>query len=205
MTRGQNHARVAVAALTLSASAFVALVRHEGYTGKAVIPTTGDVPTVGFGSTRHEDGRAVQLGDTTTPVDALQTAIAHISKDEAAFRASLPGVALTQGEYDVYLDFVYQYGVAAWRASAMRQRLLAGQHRQACDALLGWRFITDTRPHPGWQVARRDAAGRAVRWRFDCATPGNKTCAGVWARQQKRHADCIAAQPEFLTPEKGTP
>ena len=88
MTRGQNRVRVAVAALTLSASAFVALVRHEGYTGKAVIPTTGDVPTVGFGSTRHEDGRAVQLGDTTTPVDALQTAIAHISKDEAAFRAS---------------------------------------------------------------------------------------------------------------------
>jgi hypothetical protein len=34
-----------------------------------------------------------------------------------------------------------------------------------------------------------------VRWRFDCSTPGNKVCRGVWTRQQARHAACMEAQP----------
>ena len=44
--------RVAVGALSLSAAALIGLATHEGYTGKAVIPTKGDVPTVGFGAMR---------------------------------------------------------------------------------------------------------------------------------------------------------
>lgn len=168
-----NKVRSAVAALSLSAAAFIALVTHEGYTDKAVIPTKGDVPTVGFGSTRHEDGSRVQMGDTTTPVSALQKVHAHVSKEEAIFRASLPGVQLTQGEYDLYMDWVYQYGTGAWSKSSMRRLLLQGQHRKACDALLRYRFV----------------AG------YDCSTPGNRRCMGVWTRQQKRHRKCLEAQP----------
>ena len=163
--------RVAVGALSLSAAALIGLATHEGYTGKAVIPTKGDVPTVGFGSTRHEDGSRVRMGDRTDPVNALKKAQAHISKEEARFRASLPGASLTQAEYDLYMDFVYQYGSGAWSTSSMRRHLLAGQHRQACDALLRYRF----------------AGG------YDCSTPGNKRCMGVWTRQQARHKACIAA------------
>lgn len=168
-----NNVRVIVGALSLSAAALVGLVASEGYTERAVIPTKGDVPTVGFGSTIHEDGRRVQLGDKTTPVNALQKANAHITKEEQRFRASLPGVSLTQGEYDVYMDFIYQYGPGAWSSSSMRRHLLAGQHQQACDALLRYRF----------------AGG------YDCSTPGNKRCMGVWTRQQARHKACIGAQP----------
>ena len=43
--------RVAIAGLSLSASAFVGMAVREGYTGNAIIPTRGDVPTYGFGST----------------------------------------------------------------------------------------------------------------------------------------------------------
>lgn len=165
--------RVAVGALSLSAAALIGLATHEGYTGKAVIPTKGDVPTVGFGSTRHEDGSRVQMGDTTTPVGALKKLQTHVSKEEAVFRASLTGVELTQAEYDLYMDWVYQYGTGAWQKSSMRRHLLQGQHRQACDALLQYRF----------------AAG------YDCSTPGNKRCMGVWTRQLERHRKCLGAQP----------
>ena len=168
-----SNVRVIVSALTLSAAAFIGLAVSEGYTERAIVPTQGDVPTVGFGSTVHEDGRRVQMGDRTTPVNALQKAQAHISKEEARFRASLPGASLTQAEYDVYMDFVYQYGSGTWSASSMRRHLLAGQHRQACDALLRYRF----------------AGG------FDCSTPGNRRCMGVWTRQQARHKACVEAQP----------
>lgn len=161
-----------VAALSLSAAAFIALAVSEGYTGSAVIPTQGDRPTVGFGSTFHEDGKPVTLTDTTTPTRALLKAYAHISQEEAAFRRSLPGVALSQVEYDTYISWVYQYGAGRWWTSSMRRELLVGDYRKACDALLLY----------------KRAAG------YDCSTPGNRRCWGVWARQLERHSQCVAAQ-----------
>jgi GH24 family phage-related lysozyme (muramidase) len=166
------NSRSLVAALSLSAAAFIALVVNEGFTERAIVPTQGDRPTVGFGSTFHEDGRPVKITDTVTPQRALIKAHAHISRDEAMFRQSLPGVMLHQAEYDVYMDFVYQYGPATWEKSSMRRNLLAGDYRKACDALL---------------LYRRSAG-------FDCSTPGNKRCPGVWTRQLERHAKCMAAQ-----------
>ena len=163
--------RVAVAALTLSAAGLIGLVAQEGYVEQAMVPTQGDRPTVGFGSTFHADGTPVRLGDKTTPVRALITAQAHISKEEQTFRESLAGVSLSQDEFDVYMDFVYQYGTANWQSSSMRRHLLAGNYPAACDALLLW----------------KRAAG------FDCSTPGNKRCWGVWQRQLQRHEKCTEA------------
>lgn len=172
---GKIHPRMLVAVLSLSAAGFIGIASHEGYTERAAIPTKGDVPTVGFGSTVHEDGTRVKMGDNTDPVRALIKAAVHIEKDERLFRDSLPGVALTQAEYDLYLDFTYQYGINNWRSSSMRRHLLAGEYREACDALLRWRF----------------AAG------YDCSTKingqPNRRCWGVWTRQQERHAKCVAA------------
>ena len=192
---GSATPRQIVAVMSLSAAGLIGLVVHESYTDKATVPTQGDRPTVGFGSTFHEDGTPVQMGDTTTPVRALIKAHAHITKDEAAFRASLPGVALHQGEYDIYLSFIYQYGTAAWQKSGMRRELLAGNYRPACDALLDYRKLTSARQEgPGWTVSRRDAQGKPVRWEFDCSTPGNKVCRGVWTRQLERHQKCMGMQ-----------
>ena len=193
--RGQVSPRVLISALSLSAAGLVGLVVHENYTDRAVIPTQGDRPTVGFGSTIHEDGTPVKMVDTTTPVRALIKAHAHITKDEAAFRASLPGVLLHQGEYDLYLDWVYQYGMGAWRTSTMRRELLAGNYKPACDGLLDYRKLTSPRQEgPGWVISKRDAQGKPTRWEFDCSTPGNRVCRGVWARQQTRHQKCMGLQ-----------
>jgi lysozyme len=169
-------ARLVVAALSLSAAGLVGIVAHEGYTDSAVVPTKGDRPTVGFGSTFHEDGKPVRVGDRTDPVRALVKAKSHIDREERAFRETLPGVRLTQGEYDLYLDFTYQYGLTNWRTSSMRKRLRAGEYHAACDALLQW----------------RKAAG------YDCSTlvggKPNRRCWGVWERQLERHAKCIVEQ-----------
>lgn len=193
--RGSVAPRQAVAVLSLSAAGLIGLVVHESYTDKAILPTQGDRPTVGFGSTFHEDGTPVKMGDTTTPVRALIKAHAHITKDEAAFRASLPGVALHPGEYDLYLDWVYQYGTPAWQRSPMRRELLAGNYKPACDGLLDYRKLTSTRKEgPGWVVSKRHAQGNPTRWEFDCSTPGNKVCRGVWTRQLERHKKCMELQ-----------
>jgi GH24 family phage-related lysozyme (muramidase) len=164
--------RLAVSLLSLSAAGLIGIVTRESYTAQAVIPTQGDRPTVGFGSTKQADGAPVKLGDTTDPVRALHTMQAHLSREEVQFRDSLPGVKLTQGEYDLYIDFVYQYGITNWRSSSMRRNLLIGDYRAACDALLQW----------------KRAAG------YDCSIPGNHRCPGVWTRKLERHAKCLAEQ-----------
>lgn len=70
------------------------------------------------------------------------------------------------------MDFVGQYGMGNWRPSSMRRDLLAGNYVQACHDLLKYKY----------------AAG------YDCSTPGNKRCWGVWQRQLERHAKCMEAQ-----------
>lgn len=190
-----NKLRMAVAALTLSAAGFVGIISSEGYTDRAVIPTKGDRPTIGFGSTFHEDGRPVKLGDTTTPARAMVKAQAHVSREEEIFRRSLAGAELTQAEFDLYMDWVYQYGTGAWAGSAMRTNILAGRHREACDALVEYRFMTSQRPIAGWEPYRWDGKGQPTRWRFDCSTPANRVCRGVWTRQLERHSKCLEAQP----------
>lgn len=168
--------RIAVATLALSAAGFIGLVVQESYTDRAVIPTKNDRPTIGFGSTFNENGTPVKLGDKTTPVRALIKAQAHISQEESAFRKSLPGVELYQAEYDLYMDWVYQYGNGAWRASSMRRELLAGNYAAACNAFL---------------LYKRSGG-------YDCSDPKNwgkgGNCKGVWTRQLERHQQCTAMQ-----------
>lgn len=168
--------RVAVTLLSLSAAGFAAWQASEGFTDHAVIPTKGDVPTIGHGSTRWEDGTPVKMTDTITRKRAEVLARNLNSQAEKEFAASLPGVKLYQEEFDEYMDFVGQYGMGTWRKGSPRKSLLAGNYVQACNDLLKYKF----------------AAG------YDCSTkingkPNNR-CWGVWVRQLGRHAKCMAAQ-----------
>ena len=168
----QLRQRIAVGLLTVSLAGFGAWKASEGFTNTAVIPTKGDVPTIGHGSTRYEDGKPVKMGDTITRPRAELLARNLMTQDERQFAASLPGVKLHQVEFDLYMDFTGQYGIGNWRSSSMRRDLIAGEYAQACTDLLKYRY----------------AAG------FDCSTPGNKRCWGVWSRQLERNAKCKAAQ-----------
>lgn len=168
----QLRQRVSVGLLTVSLAGFGAWKASEGFTDTAVIPTKDDVPTIGHGSTRYEDGKPVKMGDTITPARAELLARNLMTQDQRQFAASLPGVKLHQVEFDLYMDFTGQYGIGNWRSSSMRRNLIAGEYAQACTDLLKYRY----------------AAG------FDCSTPGNKRCWGVWSRQLERNAKCKAAQ-----------
>jgi GH24 family phage-related lysozyme (muramidase) len=167
-----NKVRAGIAGLVLSAAGFIGIISSEGYTDTAVIPTKNDRPTIGHGSTVWEDGKPVKMGDKITPVRALFLAQDHLAKEEIIFRQSLPGVQLYQTEYDVYINWTYQYGTGAWSKSSMRSNLLIGNYSGACKALLLYKF----------------SGG------YDCSVPGNKVCSGVWTRQIARYNQCMGAQ-----------
>jgi len=166
-----NQIRAAIGTLAVSAAALVGLVSHEGYTDKAVIPVKNDRPTVGFGSTFKEDGSPVKMGDTITPHQALARTLAHINKDESGIKQCVKA-PLKQVEYDTMVDFAYQYGVPTLCSSTIVKQANAGNYRASCDAYLLY----------------KRAGG------YDCSTPGNRRCPGVWERSKKRQAACMGAQ-----------
>lgn len=165
----KNNPKLWVVGLAASAAFFTHLINYEGFTSTPVIPVKGDKPTIGIGSTKYENGTQVKMIDKPISKErAVQIAKAHISKDEAYFRKSLPGVKLSQIEYDLYLDFMYQFGQSAWSGSSMRRLILQNKPRQACDALLKWKY-----------VAKRDCSIRS------------NGCYGVWKRQIGRYQKCV--------------
>jgi len=159
--------RVPVAALAASATLLVAVAQHEGWFGQAAIPVENDRPTVGFGSTVREDGSPVQIGDTITPPRALARTLGHIQKDEVGIKRCVHA-PLHQAEYDLMVDFSYQYGVRRLCESSIVALTNAGDYAGACEAYTRYRW----------------AGG------YDCSTPGNKRCWGVWERSLWRRDEC---------------
>lgn len=133
----EKKTRTSLGLLGASAALLVALATHEGYTDKAIVPVPGDRPTVGFGSTFRDDGKPVRMGDTITPVKALQRSLAHLQKDEAGIKRCIT-VPLYQSEYDAYLSLAYNIGVPAFCKSTLVKKLNAGDYSGACREVLKW-------------------------------------------------------------------
>lgn len=186
--------RLPFAAISLSAAAWAAYVAvPEGWMGTAAIPTKNDRCTNGFGSTIREDGSPVACGEVITPVQAVTRSLAHIAKDETGLKKCVIGEAL-QAEFDILFSFSYQYGVSATCKSNVVKYINSGEYLKACNAYTEYKYLTTAVATPGWTPFKYDAAGAPIRWRFDCSTPGNKVCAGVWTRNLERRDRCLAAQ-----------
>lgn len=160
--------RTIIASLALSATGLIGIAINEGYTDRAIIPTRGDVPTLGFGTTTRPDGSPVQMGDRTTPVEALQRKARDLQMFEGALKTCVK-VPLYQHEYDAYVDHAYNIGTGAFCSSTIVRRLNAGDYKGACDAILMWKRV-------GQQ---------------DCSIPGNRICWGLWQRRLATHQKCL--------------
>ena len=134
------------------------------------------VPTNGFGTT----GPDITMASTTTPVKALQRALTDIQKFEGAVKQCVH-VPLYPWEYDAYIELSYNIGLGKsgikdgfcesqrGGPSTLVARLNALDYTGACNAILEWK-----------------KAGA-----YDCSTPGNKVCAGLWADRQRLHRKCL--------------
>ena len=121
-----------IATISLSATALVALLLHEGYRENAYLPLAGDVPTIGFGTTS-----GVKLGDKTTPEKALSVAMRDVQAFEGALKECVT-VPLSQNEYDAYISLSYNIGSGAFCRSTLVRRLNQGDYIGACNQILRW-------------------------------------------------------------------
>jgi lysozyme len=121
-----------IATISLSATALVALLVHEGYRDNAYIPVAGDVPTIGFGTTT-----GVKLGDRTTPEKAITVALRDVQGFEGAIKECVT-VPLAQHEYDAFVSLSYNIGSNAFCRSTLVKKLNAGDYVGACNQILRW-------------------------------------------------------------------
>lgn len=173
----ETNNRSLLAVLVLSAAGLVGIAVDEGYTAKAVPdPVKGTaVPTIGFGTTG-----GVKMGDTTTPVKALVRKLSDVQSFEGALKHCVQ-VPLHQYEYDAYINLAYNIGAGKAGVadgfceskrggpSVLVQRLNAQDYTGACNAILMWKMVGTV----------------------NCSTPGNKVCAGLWARRQRLRQQCL--------------
>lgn len=182
--------RLPAAAMKVSAAIVLAWAGYEGFSAAPYVPTVGDVPTIGHGATHYEDGRRVTLQDSPiTRQRASELAVNLLEKQYGAcVRQALGSTLVHPAEFALAVDFAGQYGCGAWSGSQMLRKTRAGDYYGACQGYISYRYMTDDRPHPGWE------SYKPGRWRFDCSTPGNKRCMGVWTRQLNRYTSCMEAQ-----------
>ncbi|MGQ0711623.1 MAG: glycoside hydrolase family protein [Rhodoferax sp.] len=166
-----------IAALVLSAAALVGIAVDEGYSSSAYPdPVHGTkVPTIGFGTTA-----GVHMGDTITPVKALERKLSDVRQFEGAIKDCVK-VPLHQYEYDAYVNLAYNIGAGkqgvadgfCWSKrggySTLVQRLNAQDYTGACEGILMWKRVGDV----------------------DCSAPGNKTCSGLWERRKRLRRQCL--------------
>lgn len=159
-----NAIRNSILALTLSAAGFVAIVAREGYSDNAIIPTKGDVPTLGFGSTT-----GVKMGDKTTPQRALARAALELDTVyEKAVKQCVKS-PLFQNEYDAYVSLTYNIGTGAFCGSTLVKKLNALDYAGACNQIPAWKMYQG----------------------IDCSKP-NRVCGGLWKDRIALQAQCLA-------------
>lgn len=125
--------RLQIAALSLSAAAFVGIAVHESYREKAYLPTPDDVPTIGFGTT---DG--VKMGDRITVERALVRLLSDADKFQIELKRCIGDVPMHQYEWDAFVSWAYNVGTGAACRSTLVKKLKERDYVGACAELSKW-------------------------------------------------------------------
>ena len=174
--------RIVATGLTIGSAALLSMTQQSEGLKTTAYNDSGKVATIGIGTTQYRTGekagQKVKLGDTITKEQAYAELRAYYDEVGKQVVDSLKKpngeyVALYQSEFDIILDFSYQYGIGAWKKSSIRQAYLDGDYIQACENYLKYKFVGKN----------------------DCSK-ANSGCRGVWLRSQKRRDDCLKAGDE---------
>lgn len=118
--------------LSISGIALIGLLVAEGYRDTAYIPVAGDVPTIGFGTTKD-----VRMGQKIQVTEALNTALVDVQRFEGAMKRCVT-VPLHQYEYDAYVSLTYNIGEGAFCRSTLVRLLNKEDYSGACKQILRW-------------------------------------------------------------------
>jgi lysozyme len=140
--------------MVLAASTLVGIAVHEDYKEEAYIPVPGDVPTIGFGSTKD-----VHMGDKTTPTRSLVRLLDEVDSVYAQGVRQCITSPMYQHEFAASVSLAYNIGVKAFCGSTVAKRFNAQDYAGACAAFDMWNK-QGGRVLPG--LVKRRAEERAI-------------------------------------------
>lgn len=96
------------------------------------------IPTIGYGSTRYANGRAVRLSDPPiTEEVANEILYATLGEYENAVSRYVT-VPINQNQFDALVDFAYNAGTQNLRTSTLLKQLNKGNYDKAADEFGKW-------------------------------------------------------------------
>lgn len=138
--------RKPIAALVISAAGITGVTNYEGFRKDAYVPVPGDVFTVGYGTTKYEDGSSVKPGDIVTKARAEILLKHDLNTFEKAVKNCVK-VPLYQYEYDAYVSLAYNIGTTGFCNSSIPGKLLRYDYEAACKTILEFNKFRDcTKP-----------------------------------------------------------
>lgn len=111
--------------------------KHEGLRLSSYLCPAG-VPTIGYGSTRHPNGKKVLLGEKlNNEKEATQLLLATLAPFEAAVNKHL--ASLTQCQFDALVCFAYNVGVGALvKSTLLKKAKVNAADVSILDEFLRW-------------------------------------------------------------------
>jgi len=129
----------------------IAIIKiFEGLRLNAYTDSAG-VWTIGYGSTRYHDGRAVKPGDKLVGESQADTLFRNTLGQYEKAVNDFVQIPLTQNQFDALVSFTYNEGPYALKSSTLLKKLNAKDYANAANAFLLWDKITD--PKTGKKVA----------------------------------------------------
>lgn len=95
------------------------------------------IPTIGWGSIRHPDGRKVAMGDVIT----LEQAQKYLEHEVSSFVTAVEQackVPVNDNQFCALVSFSYNVGAGALRSSTLLKRLNAGEYLAAAEEFAKW-------------------------------------------------------------------
>lgn len=111
------------------------VARFEGFRAKPY-QNPGDRPTIGYGNTFYENGKAVTLKDPAITQDRAQALLNHFLVNCSLHVQELCKQPLTNNQLIALTDFEYNTG--ALRRASLLVHLNQGDYDSAAEGLLKW-------------------------------------------------------------------
>ena len=134
------------------------LIREfEGFSAKPYL-CPARVPTIGYGSTRYEDGTPVKLTDPPiTRERANAIMLATLAREYAPAVNRYVQRALEQHQFDALVDFAYNAGAQNLRTSTLLKKINAGDMTGAAGEFARW-IYADAKKLSGLERRRKAEA-----------------------------------------------
>jgi len=124
--------------MTISEKGVSFIAKEEGLRLSAYRDSVG-VSTIGYGSTRYEDGSKVKIGDKITKERAIQLFRNTLKQYEAQVNKSITR-EINQNQFDACVSLCYNIGTAGFAGSTVVKRINANPcDPTIADAFKMWR------------------------------------------------------------------